>query len=168
MRLQEQATKISRGTTIHHPHHGIGRVQSIGKRSFSSSNDDQYAQLYFQREALTLILPMQDLADTVRSPITAKQAKQILAHIESWDGQASKRWKARATAHQAAMERGDPFEYAEIYKALSRLEADGSLRHTDRSHLNRATDFLADELSYALGKTPDQVRQMIAEAANGA
>jgi hypothetical protein len=28
-------------------------------------------------------------------------------------------------------------------------------------------DFLADELSFALGKTPDQVRELITEAARG-
>lgn len=167
MRLEEQSAKISRGNAVHHPHHGIGRVQSVGKRNFAGSNGANFAQLYFKREDLTLILPMRDCAETVRNPITADQAKQILDHIENWDGKASKQWKARAAAHQEAMERGDPFEYAEIFKGLSRLEAEGNLRHTDRTHLNRAIDFLADELSFALSKSPDRVRELITRAATG-
>lgn len=166
MRLEEQSAKISRGNAVHHPHHGIGKVQKVGKRNFEGANGAQYAQLYFQREALTLIIPMQDAAETVRNPITAKQARQIIDHIETWDGRASKQWKARAAAHQEAMDHGDPFEYAEVFKGLCRLEAEGTLRHTDRSHLHRAIDFLADELSFALKKTPDQIREMITAAAS--
>ena len=165
MRLEEQSAKISRGNAVHHPHHGIGKVQSVRERNFEGANGTKFAQLYFQREALTLILPMQDAAETVRSPINKKQAKQILDHIESWNGRPSKQWKARAAAHQEAMDRGDPFEYAEVFKGLSRLDAEDTLRHTDRSHLNQAMDFLADELSFALGKTPDQVRVLLVEAA---
>jgi RNA polymerase-interacting CarD/CdnL/TRCF family regulator len=168
MRLEEQLVKISRGSAVHHPHHGIGQVQSIRERNFEGANGAKFAQLYFQREGLTLILPMQDAAQTVRCPITAKQARQIIKHIETWDGRASKQWKARAAAHQEAIDHGDPFEYAEVFKSLSRLEAEGSLRHTDRSHLHRAMDFLADELSFALGKTPDAVRDLLTEAAREA
>ena len=165
MRLEEQSAKISRGNAVHHPHHGIGKVQSVRERNFEGANGAKFAQLYFQREGLTLILPMQDAEDTVRNPITRKQARQILDHIGTWDGRPSKQWKARANAHQEAMERGDPFEYAEVFKGLCVLESEGTLRHTDRTHLNQAMDFLADELSFALGKTPDQVRDLLTRAA---
>jgi RNA polymerase-interacting CarD/CdnL/TRCF family regulator len=165
MRLAEQSAKISRGNAVHHPHHGIGRVQSIGKPNFAGSHGANFAQLYFKREDLTLILPMRDAADTVRRPISAAQAAQILDHIEHWDGRASKQWKARAAAHRDAMDRGDPFEYAEVFKTLSRLEAAGGLRHTDRRHLNRALDALADELAFALDETPDRARAQITAAA---
>ena len=165
MRLEEQSAKISRGNAIHHPHHGIGRVQSVGKCDFAGSKGASFAQLYFQRADLTLILRLRDAAAAVRPPVTAEQAGQILNHIEHWDGRASKQWKARAAAHQEAMDRGDPFEYAEVFKALSRLQAADGLRHTDRAHLNRAIDALADELAFALGETHDHVRQQISEAA---
>lgn len=165
MRLQEQATEISRGTAIHHPHHGIGRVESVGKRRFAGSNGADYAQLYFERDDLTLILPLQDVAGTVRRPMDAQQAGELLSYIEQWDGRCSRQWKARAAAHNEVMQRNDPFEYAEVCKGLSQLGAESSLRHTDRTHLNRSIDFLADELAYALGKTPDYARMLIVKAA---
>lgn len=166
MRLEEQSAKLNRGCAVHHPHHGIGKVQSVRKRNFDGANGTKFAQLYFKREALTLILPMQDAAEAVRSPINSKQARQIIDHIATWEGRASRQWKARAAAHQEAMERGDPFEYAEVFKSLYRLEAAGTLRHTDRAHLNQAMDFLADELSFALDTTADRVRELITEAAS--
>jgi CarD family transcriptional regulator len=165
MKLEERSVKISRGSAVHHPHHGIGEVQSVGERNFTGANGTQFAQLYFGRQDLTLILPMQVAAETVRCPITARQARQIIKHIAVWDGRASKQWKTRAAAHQDAIEHGDPFEYAEVFKSLIRLEAEGTLRHTDRTHLNRVMDFLADELSFALDKTTDEARDLITGAA---
>jgi RNA polymerase-interacting CarD/CdnL/TRCF family regulator len=157
--------KISRGDAVHHPHHGIGRVQSVSAQDFAGSNGGKFARLYFKREELTLILPMRDAAAAVRDPISAAQATQILDHIGTWDGQAGKQWKARAAAHREAMERDDPFEYAEIFKDLSRLEAAGTLRHTDRATLKRVFDALADELAFALDETPYCVRAQITAAA---
>jgi RNA polymerase-interacting CarD/CdnL/TRCF family regulator len=149
---------------IHHPEHGIGRVQKVGKRKFAGSGDDDFAQLYFRRERLTLIVPADALADTVRQPLTARQAGEVLDYIKHWEGRVSKQWKARAAANQDAIERGDPYAYAEVCKGLSQLESEGSLRHTDRAHLNRSFDFLADELAHALDETPDYARMLITEA----
>jgi RNA polymerase-interacting CarD/CdnL/TRCF family regulator len=165
MRLAEQTTDISRGAAVHHPHHGIGSVQKVGKRRFAGSNGADYAQLYFKREDLTLIMPLQDVANTVRRPLDAAQAGELLDYIENWRGKCSRQWKARAAAHQEAMQRNDPFEYAEVCKGLSQLETEGSLRHTDRTHLNRSIEFLADELAYALDQTPDYARMLIVKAA---
>ena len=106
----------------------------------------------------------QDLANTVRNPITASEARQLLDHLENWDGTVSSQWKVRANANQEAMDRGEPFDYAEVYKGLSRLEAEGTLRASDRAHLNQALDFLVEELANALGKTPEQARNQIASA----
>lgn len=165
MRLTEQPANLSRGSAVHHPSHGIGEIQSVRERNFDGANGTKFAQVYFERESLTLILPVQDAAETVRSPINRKQARQILDHIESWTVNTSKQWKARANAHQLAMDRGDPFEYAEVFKSLHWLESEGSLRNTDRAHLNQAMDFLVDELSFAFNKTRDRVRELILDAA---
>jgi len=108
------------------------------------------------------MLREQDLAETVRKPISASEARRLLDHLESWNGKVSSEWKARANANQVAMERGDPFSYAEVYKGLSKLEEAGTLRATDREHLNRSLDLLVEELANALGKTPEQARNQIA------
>ncbi len=155
---------IIQGDTVHHPHHGIGQVQSIRKRSFSGEEETSFAQVYFKRDGLTLMMRKQDLANTVRYPINANEAKKLLDHLDQWDGNVSNQWKVRANANQLAMDRGDPFDYANVYKGLSRLEAEGTLRASDRAHLNQALDFLVEELANALGKTPEQARNQIARA----
>jgi len=154
---------INTGDYIHHPRHGIGQVQSIGRERFSGGEEATFAKLYFKRDKLTLMLRKQDLAETVRNPINAKEARRLLEHLETWKGRMSRQWKARANANQAAIDRGDPFGYAEVYKGLSRLEEEGVLRASDRQHLNHSLEFLAEEVANALKKTPEQARSLIAQ-----
>lgn len=161
---KQSPASVRRGDAVHHPQHGIGRVQSVRKRSFSGPDGAPFAQMYFKRDEVTLILPVDDVAETVRAPMDARQAKELLDHLENWNGRLSSQWKARAAASQEIMERGDPFEYAEVYKGLTRLEAKGGLRHSDRTHMTRSLDLLVDELSFALEKPPEQVLGLIQEA----
>jgi RNA polymerase-interacting CarD/CdnL/TRCF family regulator len=107
------------------------------------------------------MLRKQDLADTVRFPINARDARRILRHLEKCDGRMSRQWKARANANQTALERGDPFGYADVVKGLTRLEEEGNLRASDRTHLNQSLTFLSEELANALETTPDKARDMI-------
>ncbi len=120
--------------------------------------------MYFKRDGLTLMLRKQDLESTVRNPINASEAKKLLEHLKKWNGKVSSQWKARANANQVAMERGEPTDYAEVFKGLSKLEAEGTLRASDRAHLNQSLDFLTEELANALGKTPEQARSQILKA----
>lgn len=109
------------------------------------------------------MLRKQDLSETVRNPINAKEARRLLQHLETWKGRMSKQWKTRANANQAAIDRGDPFGYAEVYKGLTQLEEEGILRASDRAHLNHSLEFLVEEVANALKKTPDQARELIAQ-----
>ncbi|HXK57386.1 MAG TPA: CarD family transcriptional regulator [Gammaproteobacteria bacterium] len=156
---------MHQGDCIHHPHHGIGEVLSIRKRSFSGDTEALFAKLFFKRDRLTVMLRKEDLAKTVRDPIDATEARKLLAYLKSWKGKVSSQWKARANAHQQTMEKGDPFGYAQVYKGLSKLEAEGNLRAADRTHYNQSLSFLSEELANALGKTEDEARAQIEKMA---
>lgn len=108
------------------------------------------------------MLRTKDLDKTVRVPIGAKKANEILDHLRSWEGQMSSEWKTRASSNQEALERGKPRDYVEVYKGLSQLEEQGTLRASDRAHLNQSLELLSEELANALGKTPEQARAQIA------
>lgn len=89
----------------------------------------------------------------------------MLKHIEKWKGKVSKQWKARANAHQQAIEKGDPYGYAEVFKGLSKLEQEGSLRSLDRAHLKQSTQLLSEELANALGKSQQEALDQIEKIA---
>lgn len=104
------------------------------------------------------------MPSTIRNIISAKEARKIIDHLTSWKGKVSDKWKVRATANQAALDKGDPFGYAEVVKELSVLQQQTPLSSTDRKHLNLGIEFLCEELADALGKTQDRVRQLIDKA----
>jgi len=108
-----------------------------------------------------------DMPENIRSPMGEGEAKKIIKHIKSWKGKLSTQWKARANANQAALEKGDPFGYAEVCKGLSTMKLEGSLSATDRQHLSRSIEFLSEELANALGKTREEARKDIEKAAEG-
>lgn len=162
--LRSSPIDIQKGDSIHHPQHGIGRVRSIRERSFSAAPAASYAELYFKRDDLTLTLLEKDLDKTVRSLIDAKQAKQLLEDLKAWKGKPHKQWKSRAEANQRAIESGEAFEYAKVYKSLNWLAEQDELRPRDKAHMNLSLDLLAEELSTALGKTQRQVRKLIEKA----
>ena len=121
-------------------------------------------ELFFQRDKLTVTLRQDDLSGSVRNLITAKEANKLLQEMQEWEGKVSKQWKTRANAHQAAIDRGNPFEYAKVFKGLSKLEAKDTLRAQDRAHLNQSADLLTEELAFSLKKTPEQARRMLSRA----
>ncbi len=158
---KERPIKIRKGDSIHHPQHGIGKIEDISERSYGGRAAATYAELFFKRQNLTLTVLEKDLGETVRALISNKDAKRLLDEMKQWNGRVSKQWKARANAHQAAIDRGDPFEYAKVYKGLSRLETQEGLRAQDKAHLAQSLDLLTEELACSLRKSPEQTRRML-------
>jgi RNA polymerase-interacting CarD/CdnL/TRCF family regulator len=104
------------------------------------------------------------LAGTVRSPIGPSRAKALLDHMQAWQGTVSNQWKIRANTHQAVMDEGAPRAYAEVYKNLRVREQNDALSAADRKHLQRCTEFLAEELGNALGTSRGEALEQMAQA----
>ena len=152
------------GDHVHHPQHGIGEVQSIGERSFYGGAKASYVQLYFARDDLTLTLLEEHLFESTRKLITSKEARELLDRMKDWEGKPSSQWKARANAHQSAIDSGDPFKYFKVYKGLVQLEEEDTLRLCDKAHLSKSQDMLIEEIAHTLEKTPKQAHQLIHQA----
>ncbi|MCK0162349.1 hypothetical protein MWU62_00535 [Marinobacter sp. S6332] len=134
------------------------------KKSFFGEDKAKFVKFYFERDDLTWLVRASDIPSTIRMPMSAKEAKKIINHLKSWQGKLSEQWKTRSTANQAAIDKGDPYGYAEVVKGLSVMQEQNALSMTDRRHLNLGMEFLCEELANALGKTQARVRQLIEEA----
>jgi RNA polymerase-interacting CarD/CdnL/TRCF family regulator len=155
---------IRKDEHVLHAQHGVGKITSIRNRSFSGHAPATYVQLYFKRDELTMTVLQDDLPAVVRGLISSEQAEELLGQINAWNGKPETQWKARANAHQAAIDSGDPFEYSKVVKGLAQLESGGALRSCDREHLSKSLGLLTEELSCALNKSPQQVRRMLTQA----
>ncbi len=145
------AITVTKGDSIHHPQHGIGKVQSVRKRSFTGANGNRFAKVFFPKEDLTVMVREEDLPDTVRKPIKRSVAREVFEHIGQWNEKVSNQWKTRATKHQAKLDDGDPFALAEVYKTLVQRDQDDKLSAADRRHLSICQQRLSEELAMALG-----------------
>ena len=155
---------ISQGDRIHHPQHGIGKVQSIRSRSFSGESGTRFAEIFFKREGITLLLRENSLGNTIRAPISPSLAKNLLDHMKNWNAKVSDQSKTRANTHQAMMDGDDPHAYAEVYKGLRVLEQDEALSTTDRRQLKRCAQFLSEELANALNQTQHKALDLMTQA----
>lgn len=161
---EEKFITITQGDRIHHPHHGIGKVQSISERSFSGEEAASFAKIFFKRDSLTLLLRENELKDMIRKPMGRTEAKKLLDHLKTWNGKVSNQWKPRANAHQLKMEEGLPLRYAEVYKNLRVRQEEGTLSAADRKHLQQSGELLAEELANAFGSTPAEALDQITQA----
>jgi len=136
----------------------------VRRRSFSGENGTKFAEIFFKRERITLMLRENSLDNTIRAPIGASRAKKILDHMRAWKANVSDQWKARSNTHQAMLDDGDPIACAEVYKGLRVLEQDGALSTTDRKHLKRCKEYLSEELANALGQTQSEALDQMKQA----
>jgi RNA polymerase-interacting CarD/CdnL/TRCF family regulator len=155
---------VSQGDRIHHPHHGLGKVQSINSRSFSGEKAERFAEIYFNREGITLMLQENSLDSTIRAPIGPLMAKKLLVHMKNWQAKVSNQSKARANTHQAMLDGDDPQACAEVYKGLRVLEQADALSTSDRRQLKHCAKFLSEELANALGQTEREALDLMTQA----
>lgn len=159
---------IRNGEHVLHAQHGVGKITSIRTRSFSGHAAARYVQLYFVRDDLTMTVLEEALPGVVRGLISPEQAWDLLAQIADWRGKPQTQWKARANAHQAALESGDPFQYLKVLKELALLESGDALSSGDREHLSKSLCLLTEELACALKKSPQRVRRLLTDAVGAA
>jgi CarD family transcriptional regulator len=152
---------IRKGEHVFHTQHGVGKITSIHDHSFSGHVAACYVNLYFRRDELTMTVLEKNLQSVVRDLISLDEAEELLGQIRAWNGKPEAKWKARADANQAALDSGDPFEYAKVLAGLALLESDGALRLRDREHVNRSLRLLTEELACVLKKSPKQVRKLL-------
>jgi CarD family transcriptional regulator len=162
--IRRNIITINQGDRIYHPSHGIGLVKSILNKSFFGENETRFVKFYFERDSLTWLVRATDIPGNIRRTINAKEARNVIKHMENWQGRMSEQWKSRANANQAVLDSGDPLRCAEVIKDLSIMREQGTLRAADRTHLNLGIEYLSEELASALGKSHDRVRHLIEKA----
>ena len=86
----------------------------------------------------------------------------MLEHIENCDDAMNEQWKTRISKNERALEGGDPYELAKVFKGLSRMQDEGkTLRAADRKHMQTSFAILSEELSTALGKSRASVEALL-------
>ncbi|MDJ0653293.1 MAG: CarD family transcriptional regulator [Xanthomonadales bacterium] len=147
---------------IFHPQHGVGQIQPIDRETIMGQASKSFVKVFFKRDKLTMIMRSDDLNEQARKIISKAESKRVLNHLKSGDATMSTRWQSRIKANESAIESGDPFQLATVYKGLTQLEESGeTLRAADRKHLKTSLEGLIEELAAALGQRRKKIEALI-------
>ncbi len=121
-----------------------------------------FVRVFFKKDQLTMIVRRDELKEASRPVISQAEAKRVLKHLDSSKAKMDKQWKSRTRKNERALEKCDPYELADVYKGLVRMEDQGEkLRAADRKAMQSSFDILTAELSAALGKPQQAVEAMV-------
>ena len=121
-----------------------------------------FAQLFFHREKLSLMLPGTVLQKTVRLPLGAEAAGAVLDSVSSLVPEFHDSWKVRQRHNQELLESGDPNKLAGVFRSLTALQLkNGPLNSSDRRQFQHCQDLLVEELAFALKQDPEQILQRL-------
>lgn len=149
------------GDTVHHAIHGIGTIEAFEEKEMMGQKFT-FAFLFFERDGLKLMLPEKKLRENVRKPMDKLTAEGVFTQIEELEITLDKNWKIRSKRNRERLDSGNPLEVAEVYKGLAHIKlAKGSLNNSDRRQFDLSRDLLTEELSHALGHSPERTHQLL-------
>lgn len=140
----------------------MGNIQPIQRETILGQKAKSFVRIFFKRDKLTMIMRRDELQDTARNVISKAEAKRVLTHLEESTAKVNSQWKSRIRNNEKALEGGDPYDLADVYMGLSKMQDEGqTLRAADRKHMQTAFSILTEELATALDKPRATIEAMV-------
>ncbi len=132
-----------------------------------------YYALAPQKDKSSIIYsPIDNSKIIIREVITKKEAVELISEIPDIEELWITNEKLREESYKEAMASCDCRQWIKIIKTLyvrkqERLAAGKKVTATDERYYKQAKDYLYAELSFALGKKPDDMEKIICEYIDG-
>jgi CarD family transcriptional regulator len=135
------------GEKVVYPNHGVGTIENISTRSFGSSQEHFYL-LRLTYNSMTVMVPFSHVADVgLRKVTRAGEIARVLAFLASGTVKFSADWKLRYKVNSEKMRSGALPEIAEVFKALTIIQAEKPLSFREKKMLDCARRMLIAEVS---------------------
>lgn len=135
------------GEKVVYPNHGVGTIENISTRSFGSSQEHFYL-LRLTYNSMTVMVPFSHVADVGLRKITrAGEIARVLTFLASGAVKFSADWKMRYKVNSEKMRSGALPEIAEVFKALTIIQAEKPLSFREKKMLDCARRMLISEVS---------------------
>lgn len=151
------------GDHVVHAVHGPGEVIAVEPRD---TPDGPVDYVTIRIDDMRVLVPLAELDEVgVRAPMTREEAQDVLDLLGEEPlkdpGHAGRRRR-----NSSRLVGGDAEALAKVIRSLAALReaSDKPLRYRDKEHLRAATDKLVDELAIALQVSPEEARDLIADA----
>lgn len=144
-----------------YPSHGIGKIVDIEK-TFALGHDLSCYLMYFEREKLTIKIPMNS-ADKIglRHLISKSQMDEVFAILRSGVKKLKGMWSRRAQEYETKINSGDIILLAEVLRDLTRDIEDSERSYSERIIYETAIHRLANEYSVIYGIDFEEAKEKV-------
>lgn len=137
---------FSIGDQVVHPMHGAGVIDDIVREKVTGITQDYYV-FKMPMGGLVLKIPIANSqAVGLRSIMTPEETERLFGTIPSMNVEVNANWNKRYQENMLRLKSGDPYEVAQVVKALMHREHRRGLSTGERKMLHNAKQIMISEI----------------------
>ena len=156
-----QATEFGVDQRIVYPSQGVGRIVEIHEKRFKDTAVLYYT-IYLEFSDMTVMVPVDKARELGIRPIVPKnEAERALEFISEEYAPIPSDWKLRYQMNLDLLKKGSVMDIASVVRSLYHRSKIKELPILERKLYDSALNLLQDEVSFSLGKTKDEISELI-------
>lgn len=157
--------QFTKGKVVIHPHHGPSTVKRIAKRTVRGERAT-YVTLLTEHGDLSVSIPSERAAEFgVRDVMGIEGVREIFEVLMEESGSYQRIWSRRFKDYTERLNSGDVHTIAGLIRDLTRRNEERRISYGEMGILREATALLSAELALSLDVSPEQVSELMNEAA---
>jgi CarD family transcriptional regulator len=154
-------TRYKVGQEIVYPLQGVGHIRAIEERPFREKKLLYYI-VYLEVSDMTIMVPTNKADDLGIRPIVGKKESQKALRLIAEEYEpVTADWKLRYQMNLDLLKKGSVLDIANVVRALYHRSRVKELPILERKLYDSALKLLIDEISFSLGKSKDDVEELI-------
>jgi len=152
------------GERVVYPNHGVGVVEQVTHR-FISGQPEEFILLRIQSTNSLVLVPISNVENVgLRKVITRSDVGLLFRLLKGGFKEPPNDWKDRYKENCEKMRTGSIYEAAEVLKNLVYLSYRKSLSFREKKMLEKAKEFVVNEIAIVRNETRDRVEYLINKA----
>jgi CarD family transcriptional regulator len=144
-----------------YPSQGVGRILEIREKAFKDARMLYYI-IYLEFSDMTVMVPVDKAESLGLRPIVPQDlAEQALAFISEDYAPIPSDWKLRYQMNLDLLKKGSIMDIASVVRSLYHRSKIKELPILERKLYDSAINLLQDEIAYSLGKTKEEIIELI-------
>ena len=154
-------TLFKAGQEVVYPTQGVGRVEKIEEKEFKGKTI-LYYEIYLEVSDMTVMVPVDKAVDLgLRAIVSPAESKKALEIITKEYEPVPTDWKMRYQMNVDLLKKGDISDIATVVTTLYHRSKIKELPILERKLYDSALKLLIDEISFSLGKSKEEVEQLV-------
>lgn len=156
-----QTTEFGVDQRIVYPSQGVGRIIEIQEKRFKETSVLYYI-IYLEFSDMTVMVPVDKARELGIRPIVPQvEAERALEFISEEYAPIPSDWKLRYQMNLDLLKKGSVMDIASVVRSLYHRSKIKELPILERKLYDSALNLLQDEVSFSLGKTKDEISELI-------